>query len=220
MLISERRQFACCTNVSIVVAPLLIADFSQLLTAKVYQTDKEERDKNISSLQVNRHTRQLLINPNIMAHYLEQINKLAMAAGCAVNPLEKAPLILLEDEVNNLIVENESKQQALKMLTEELEKTMSQLNAQREFDQRFREGVEEEVKQFKQKNEILEHYNDLIEKEEFLPNKLKIEVDQHAAKFHDQLKSIYNKAMQVVEEKTKLYQLQGQCEELRQKISE
>lgn len=141
------------------------------------------------------------------------------AAGFPTNPLEMAPLLIRENELENYLVENESKKQVLKMLEERREKATFAAKAERELNDRLKTETREDIEKFNQKNEILIQYLRTLESSDFALNKLKQSIEKRQEEFYIDLKSMIDKARALNEETKKLQELQAKCDQLRQKTA-
>lgn len=155
-----------------------------------------------------------------MAHYMGKIEKLAAAAGVSTNPLEKAQLILLENEVANLTAENEAKRGITRLLEERLEKSKMRLNTEKDVDENLQDTIDGDMDRFKQKNHILLQYLETLKSDDFLLNKILVDQGRNNNSFTEALGGMVDKARAIKDETIKLRDLQTRCDELRQKTGQ
>lgn len=156
-----------------------------------------------------------------MAQYMAKVNEIAAAEGISTNPMNKVPLMVLENEIANLEAENAAKRELLKVLDERLELAQAELKAEQELSNRYQGIVIDDLDSITQKNHVLSQYIATLESgDEFRINKLAQKVEDHLAKFYDDNKQIIEKARAFNAELSDLRELQKKCDELREKTSQ
>jgi predicted RNase H-like nuclease (RuvC/YqgF family) len=155
-----------------------------------------------------------------MSQYLAKIEKLAAAVGLSTNSSEIVQLLILQNNINDLLTNNGSRSQLIKILEEDLEKIKIARRAEKELFDRADAECREDIEKFRQKNIILHQYVETLDSNDFILNKLRQEINKKQEQTYIELKAIIEKARSIAGEVAKLDQMQKEADELRQKAGQ
>lgn len=147
-----------------------------------------------------------------------RVDQLCSITGLALEAEDNAMVKHLQNKVDNLRQEVETKERRNYVLDEHINQAKLELKSQEKYHLDYMNNIDHELARFREGQKCLASFLDFLNSKDFEANSVRIDIDNHLQVYWKELKPYHNRGKAVVEALDRLRELRDKCGEMRDEV--